>query len=219
MDEAINGPLLERKNSRKQLLLKGGSIFIGVGLFYSSVLMAMTLVEPFLAEDVYTFFGSQLIMGLSGILYGLSLLLIRSASKSDFIKSVKEKIGILVFITIFTCVLILAGYVFFIIPGIVLTLMFLFTTFIVVEEEKSKTSFILKRSAKLFSQVWALLLLTVLGCYILFLLVAGLLLMTFPNHPIAAEAVGGMIVFPVELYLFYRLYLRAIRKGKGRVEK
>src|SRR5699024_2684131 len=98
-----------------------------------------------------------------------------------------------------------------ILPGLVLTVLFFFYPFVVVEEDKKNLQ-ALKRSASLAGSVWFRLTVSIIGLYILFLFIGSGILLIIPDGFMFAEIVSATILFPLELYVYFRLYQSAIKE-------
>ena len=213
MKELIESTITN-KNLYTGLILRSLAAVVTVGLIFIVILTTTNaLLAPFINADMYSFLVSQLFVGVSGILFGFSLLFFRSSTLSSFAAKLKSYAKPLLLTMLLAQLFILLGYLFFVLPGLVLTLLFFFYPFVVIEEGKNSFA-ALKRSCQLFKQVWFQLLLSVSGFYLLFILMGGLILLLLPNEPVIAEIISGTIVFPFEAYVFYRMYQRARTREK-----
>lgn len=205
MDATIESIPKNKKTSI--IVLKVLVVLLSVSLIYMVILKSTNAVlAPYVNEDVYTFFISQLLIGISGILYGVTLLVFRSHSIDTFSSNLKMNMKPLIETMFLSLLFTILGFLFFILPGIIITILFYFYPFIVVEEKKYRLA-ALKRSSQLFKQVWFRLLMTVVGFYILFILSASMISFILPNW--IAEVMSGAIIFMLETYVFYRLFQRA----------
>ncbi len=213
MNEAIEVAIVRNKRN-KELVLKCMAIVLVVALFNTILFLGTSLfIEPFVSEDVYSFLSSFLFISLSGVLYGLSILYVQAESFSYFKIKVKQEIGPLIITMLLAQFFILVGYVLVFIPGLVLTFLFFLYPYVVTQEEKTHAQ-ALKRSCQLYKYVAFRLPIAIVGLYLLFLVLTASILIVFPHAAMMAEIVGGTVVFLIEVYVFYRLYQRAIKHEK-----
>lgn len=214
MSEIIVTYTSNKKRSILSLLLTFLLTVIVIAFFYTMLLVPMQLyLERWLGESVISFLGSQVFIAISGVLYGFVFISFQSATFLEFKKGTKEHIKPLALTALLATFLIVLGYLFFFIPGFVLTILFLFYPFVVIKEKKMNKQ-ALNRSFQLAKLVWLKLCFYVVLFYLLFLLLASSLLYFSLAEGISAEIIAGAIIVPLETLLFYRLYLKAIERSK-----
>ncbi|NEU30509.1 hypothetical protein GN156_06890 [bacterium LRH843] len=212
MSGAQEATIINKRISFGLVAVKGIILLAVVGLIYTCILLPENrLLASYVSEDIHSFLVSQVIVSVSTLLYGLSLLLFRATSLSSLIAEVKKHAKPLLLTTLLANIFILLGYIVFVLPGVILTLLFFFYPFVVVEGERT-TLGALKRSCQLFKYVWFQLLASVIGFYLLFILSAGILLAYVPALSHTAEIGCGTILFMIEAYVYYRLFQKAKKK-------
>lgn len=196
-------------------LLKMCIVILTVFVTFTAVFFGMTFFLKNIHETVATFIASNAVVGTSCFVYGLALIIFQKHSLKEAVQEMIVRIRPLVVATILMTFFILFGYILLFIPGIIANCLLVFTPFVVVVEKKVSFA-ALKRSCKLCMLVLVPLICAIVGCYVLFLLMTALC--SFALEQPFAEIVGGTIVFPVELYVFYRLFERSQKKESGGME-
>lgn len=212
----VADPLIKR--SVGTTFTKAIVLFVFVSVLYGLFFIPAELfVRPWMSEQLYVFFFSQLFISLSGLLYGWTVLLYRAPTMKVGRIQIQLYTKPLLMTTVLFLICTWIGYIFLFIPGLILFLLFFFYPFVVVEEEMKHMN-ALKRSVQLVKKVWVRLLVYIACFYITFLLVAVLLMLVMPFH-IGAIIMSGAFVFVIETFVYYRLFQQArIRENNKKRE-
>lgn len=189
-------------------------LFIGVfvvGFVFYIVLTLAASLTSITDERIAAFLSGQLVITISGTLYGFAVIFFRKTSLKDAFNEMKRSAVPLVKTMLLVVFFTLIGYGCLAIPGIVATLLLFFVPFVVAIEKKGSFQ-ALKRSCKLFTYVWLSLIATIVAFYLLFLLVTVFFSFAFAENTNVAQVMSGTVLFPLETYAFYRLYMRARKK-------
>ncbi|PYZ96813.1 hypothetical protein CR205_14125 [Alteribacter lacisalsi] len=172
------------------------------------------------AEATVLTISSLLFLSLNGFLFAF----IYGADKSNsgFAGKLKEgartvgaHFGPLLSTSILFFVLIVAGTIMFIVPALIMIILFYLYPFVVIEENK-KNFEALKGSAALVKKGWLRVMGWIILFYVSFLFAATVVSELAPAYgEQAGEIIGGAVVLPFEALLFYFVYKKLKAKQQG----